>query len=144
MLRESIVRVRFLGEENSNLQNLVYNYQNLSKNGELFKKPTGLEKESFDILFQLLDPGQSSCKLKYYDNAKEIVQKTVSSNETPSRDTLQKQGPRPKMDAKNQLFMCLSSLKNGFTMPHVAWLFDTPKSTVSQYIITWIHFMHFS
>ena len=48
------------------------------------------------------------------------------------------------MDAKNQLFMCLSWLKNGFTMPHVAWLFDTPKSTVSQYIITWIHFMHFS
>ena len=62
---------------------------------------------------------------------KEIVQKTVSSRETPSRDTLQKRGPRPKMDAKNQLFMCLSWLKNGFTMSHVAWLFDTPKSTVS-------------
>ena len=38
--------------------------------------------------------------------------------------------------------MCLSWLKNGFTMSHVAWLFDTP--TVSRYIITWINFMYFS
>ena len=64
LLSESIVRVRLLEEENSNLQNLVYNYQNLSKNGQLFKKATGLEKESFDILFEFLDPGQNSCKLK--------------------------------------------------------------------------------
>ena len=137
LLRESIVRVRLLEEENSNLQNLVYNYQNLAKNGQLFKKTTELEKESFDKLFEFFDR-----KLKYYDNAKEIAQKTVSSNETPSIDTLQKRGPRPKVEAKNQLFMCLSWLKNGFTMSHVAWLFDTP--TVSRYIITWINFMYFS
>ena len=137
LLRESIVRVRLLEEENSNWQNLVYNYQNLAKNGQLFKKTTELEKESFDKLFEFFDR-----KLKYYDNAKEIAQKTVSSNETPSIDTLQKRGRRPKVEAKNQLFMCLSWLKNGFTMSHVAWLFDTP--TVSRYIITWINFMYFS
>ena len=144
LLNESIVRVRLLEEENSNLQNLVYSYQNLPKNGQLFKKTTVLEKESFDILFEFLDPGENSCKLNYYDNAKEIAQKTGRSSETPSRDTLQKRGPRSKMDAKNQLFMCLSWLKNGFAMSHVAWLFDTPKSTVPCYIITWINFMYFT
>ena len=87
LLSESIVRVRLLEEENSNLQNLVYSNQNLSKNGQLFKKATRLEKESFDTLFEFLDPGENSCKLKYYDNAKEIAQKIVSSSETPSRDT---------------------------------------------------------
>ena len=81
LLSESIVRARLLEEENSILQNLVYNYQNLSKNGQLFKKATGLEKESFEILFEFLDSGENSCKLKY-DNAKEIALKTVSSNET--------------------------------------------------------------
>ena len=141
---KSIVRVRLPDEENSNLQNFAYKYQNLSKNGQLLKKATGLEKESFDILFEYLDPGENNCKLKYYDNAKDIFKKTVSSSETPSRDTLQKKGPRPKMNAKNQLFMYLSWLKNGFTMSHVAWLFDTPRSTVSRYIITRINFMHFS
>ena len=48
------------------------------------------------------------------------------------------------MDSKNQLFMCLSWLKNGFTISHAAWAFDTPKSTVSRYIITWINIMYFS
>ena len=144
LLSELIVLVRLLEEENSNLQNLVYNYQNLSKNGQLFKKTTGLEKESFDILFEFLDPGENSCKLNYYDNAKEIAQKTVRSSETPSRDTLQKRRPISKMDAKNQLFMCLSWLKNGFAMSHVVWFVDTPKSTVPCYIITWINFMYFA
>ena len=41
LLSESIVWVRFLERENSNLQNLVNNYQNLLKNGQLFKKATG-------------------------------------------------------------------------------------------------------
>ena len=32
-------------------------------------KTTGLEKESFDILFEFLYPGENSCKLNYCDNA---------------------------------------------------------------------------
>ena len=55
LLSESIVWVCLFEEENSNLQYLVYHYQILWKNGQLFKKTTGLEKESFDILFELLD-----------------------------------------------------------------------------------------
>ena len=55
LLSESMVWVRLLEEENSNLQYLVYHYQNLWKNGQFFKKTTGLEKESFDILFEFLD-----------------------------------------------------------------------------------------
>ena len=48
------------------------------------------------------------------------------------------------MDVGNQLFMCLSWLKNGFTLSYISWLFNTPKSTVSRYLITWIKFMFFS
>ena len=113
-------------------------------NDQLFKKATELEKESFDVLFEFLDLGENSCKLKYYDNANKTAQKIAGISETPSRDTLQKQGPKPKMDAKNLLLMCLSWLKSGFSMSHVAWLFDTPKSIVSRYIITCKNFMHFS
>ena len=39
------------------------------------KQAKGLEKESFYILFEFSDPGERSCELKYYDNAKEIAQK---------------------------------------------------------------------
>ena len=72
-----------------------------------------------------------------------LLKKVVSSDETLSRDTLQKRGSRPKMGGKNQLFVCLTWLKNGFTMSYVAWLSDISKSIVSRYIITWINFMYF-
>ena len=39
--------------------------------------------------------------------------------------------------------MYLSWLKNGFTLSHVSFLFQTPKTTVSKYIITWTSFLYF-
>ena len=44
---------------------------------------TGLEKESFDMLFEFLYPGENSYKLNYCDNAIEIAQKTLRISETP-------------------------------------------------------------
>ena len=55
-----------------------------------------------------------------------------------------KSGPKPKISAKEQLFTYLSWLKNGFTLSHVSFLFQTPKATVSRYIITWTNFLYFS
>ena len=39
--------------------------------------------------------------------------------------------------------MYLSWLNNGFTPSHVSFLFQTPKATVSRYIITWTNFSYF-
>ena len=46
-------------------------------------KTTGLEKESFDILFEFLYSGENSYKLNYCDDAIEIAQKILRSSETP-------------------------------------------------------------
>lgn len=48
------------------------------------------------------------------------------------------------MNAKDQLFLCLAWLKNGFSKSHVTWLFKTPKSTLSRCIITWINLLYFT
>ena len=55
-----------------------------------------------------------------------------------------KSGPKPKISAKEQLFMYLSWLKNRFTLSHVSFLFQTPKATISRYIITWTNCLYFS
>ena len=145
MLNECENSRQVIEEEKTKLETHVYNYENISKNPTFFKKATGLEKESFDSLFEFLDPGDDGSKLKYYDYAKDVAEQNISvSQKKTSNNTLQKRGPKPKLNSKDQLFMCLSWLKNGFTMSHVTWLFDTPKSTVSRYIITWINFMYFS
>ena len=38
--------------------------------------------------------------------------------------------------------MCLTWLRLGFTLTHTAWLFSTPKSTVSRHIITWSNYLY--
>ena len=40
--------------------------------------------------------------------------------------------------------MYLSWLKNGFILSHVSFLFQSPKATVSRYILTWTNFLYFS
>ena len=39
--------------------------------------------------------------------------------------------------------MYLSQLKNGFTLSHLSFLFQTPKAFVSRYINTWTNFLYF-
>ena len=53
-------------------------------------------------------------------------------------------GTKPKISAKEQLFMYLSWLKNEFILSHLSFLFQTPKATVSRYIITWTNILYFS
>ena len=55
-----------------------------------------------------------------------------------------KSGLKPKISAKEQPFRYSSWLKNGFTLTHVSFLFETPKATISRYIITWTNFLYFS
>ena len=61
MLSESINHVQFLEDENRKLQNLACN-KNISENGPIFEKGTGLEKESFDIPSLLRQKGESQSR----------------------------------------------------------------------------------
>lgn len=38
----------------------------------------------------------------------------------------------------------MSWLRNGFSLRMLSWLFDSPKSTVSRYLITWTNLLYFS
>ena len=64
------VKINFLEAENNALKaendtrmknERLYNYENISKNNEHFKKASGLDHESFLNLFEFADPGEE-CK----------------------------------------------------------------------------------
>ena len=107
-------------------------YELLCDDTAHFRKATGLELDSFNELFTFLDPGINYNNIKFCEanfDGKDVVTNSINR-------FLTKRGPKPKMDARNQLFMFLSWLKNGFTLSHISWLFKTLKSTVSKYLIT--------
>ena len=88
-------------------------------------------------LCNYLNPGDNCSNIKFYGTSKRLSEEKYTNSEEV------KSGPKPKISAKEQLFMYLSWLKNGFTLSHVLFLFQTPKTTVSKYIITWTSFLYF-
>lgn len=122
----------------------IYSYEIVSMDKHHFKSATGLELEVFDCLFTFLNPGANCENIKYYDTKKSTADTPKTSGSIPEKDTPKKRGPHPSLNPINQLFLLLVWLKNGFSLSHTAWLFHTPKSTVSRYIITWVNFLYFS
>ena len=122
---------------------MMYSYTNLVNNPDTFKKATGLTVDEFHILFRFLNPGENCRNVKFYES-NIPADKAVDTADTTCGSSNPKRGPKPKLGPKEQLFMFLSWLKNGFTVSHISWLFERPKSTVSRYLITWSNFLYMS
>lgn len=140
-LKQQIVELKkqnaIYADEIKKIQTSTYCYENISNNNELFKSETGLTKDTFDELFTLLDVKENCDNIKFYDS-------NLKKSETLTSPTNRKQGPKVKLDVKDQLFLVISWLKGGFSLKHVSWLFGLTKSTTSRYIITWINLMYFT
>ena len=96
--------------------------------------------DEFKYLHEFLNPGMNCENIKFYE-PRDICEASTSMNNSSSGN---KRGPKPKMEAIDQLFLFLTWLKCGLTLHFTSWLFDTPKSTISRYIITWVNFLYFS
>ena len=115
-----------------------FSFKNLCENKEQFRSATGINPDCFMRLFNYLNPGDDCSNIKFYVTSKRLSEEKYTNSEEV------KSGPKPKIFAKEQLFMYLSWLKNVFTLSHVSFLFQTPKATISRYNITWTNFLYFS
>ena len=104
----------------------MYIYENITQDPTLFKSETGLNIESFEELFILLNPGENCVNIKFYE-AKLRTSENVEKLESTSGSD-KKQGPRVKLDPKGSTFYVHVLLKGGFSLKHTAWLFNIPKS----------------
>ena len=132
------------------LQNRTYCYNTIKKDEKLFKSQTGLELDTFEILLEFLDPGENCQNIKFYDpilkTENEVVDEMInfrSPTQEAKKMSCGKQGPKMKIDSRDQLLLFLSWLRGGLSLQHTAYLFQLPKSTVSRYLITWSNFMYF-
>jgi hypothetical protein len=133
-----------LQEENAYFNSRLFSYENCAKDPNVFKSATGLNKETFDILFEYLDPGENCENVKYYDTKVSKCEEKVPEDPLASpyyENPSSKPGPRPKLNAVDQLFLFMTWFRIGYTQAHAAWLFKIAKTTVSRYIITWTNYM---
>ena len=117
-------------KENKLLKLQRYSFENLCENKEQFRSATGLNPDCFMRLLNCLNPGHDCSNIKFYDTSKRLSEEKYTNSEEVKSD------PKPKISAKERLFMYLSWLQNAFTLSHVSFLFQTPKATVSRFAIT--------
>ena len=128
-----------LQEKVTSLKSRIFNFENIAAKPELFKKLTGFGLDKFNYLQEFLNPGKNCENIKFYEPGDSY--QPSSMDDTSSS---KKRGPKPKIKPTDQLFLFLIWLKCGLTLHFTSWLFDTPKSTVSRYIITWVNFLYYS
>ena len=112
MLRNSVENLK-IEFSNLKLEYMAYRssycYKVLCDDTVHFRKATGLELDSFNEIFTFLDPGINCNNIKFYEanfEYKEVGTDLINTS-------LTKRGLKPKVDARYQLFMCLSWLKMG-------------------------------
>ena len=77
---------------------------------EQFRSTIGINPDCFMRLFNYLNPGEDCGSIKLCGTCKRSSEKKYTNSEEF------KSGPKPKISAKERLFMYLSWLKNGFTL----------------------------
>ena len=123
--------------------NSINNLNNILSCPELFVKATGLEVKAFPDLFVFLNPGENCNNITFYETIKHAETDKNATARPTSAFPGKKRGPKPKSEPTDQLFMCLTWLKNGFTLSHVLVVPVAKIYNFSQ-LISCIKFLHFS
>ena len=95
-----------------------YRYRHIVEDETLLKSEIGLDKSAFEELYTLLNLGENCVNIKYFESKLRISE----SSETLTSASNNKQGPKVKVEPKDQLFLFLSWLKGGFSLRHTSWV----------------------
>ena len=66
-------------ERNIKLKSHIFNFDNLSESGSKFRPATGITVGYINNLLEFLNPGESSCNIKFYDTSSRQVQSLIQS-----------------------------------------------------------------
>ena len=81
-----------------------------------FCAATGLTVDAFNNLLDFFNLGTVICNITFCDTSSRLS-KSCDDIGSP------KSSPKPKLSPRDQLFMYMTWLKNGFARSHLAWLF---------------------
>ena len=97
------------------------------KNSKLFRNYTGIDRETFDVIFSA--HSDELKVLKYWQGPSRTI--------NIAKRRFFKPGPKRKMTPRNELFMALIKLKTGLNMAILGSLFSVSEAQASRTIVTW-------
>ena len=135
-LNELKTRVEDLTERCTNSEREVFCFSRFYNDSNSFQFYTGFpDVKLFDALYEFCNPGEHGENISYWHSA------TTSEGSTSS-DSSTKQGRPRILHPKEELFITLCRLRQGFPEEHLAHLYGVSQSTISRIIVTWVNFLY--
>ena len=89
----------------------------------------------FNALYDFCNPGEQGENISYWHSS--------SISEVSSSHGLSTKQGRPRiLQPKEELFLTLCRLRQGFPEEHLAHLYGISQATISRIIITWVNFLY--
>lgn len=135
-----------LSEVKQQLVNLTSRYNDLEKKSlslDRFRncKSMGFY-EIFDALYNLCDSGENGENIRYWHSSSTGQDRTVLSENDEYTETFPKPGRPRLLHPKEELFITLCRLRQGFAEEHLAHLYGISQATMSRIIITWVNLLY--
>lgn len=123
---------------NAALQARVFSVQRFLQSYKDMNFYTGFPDRSvFEAVFEYLEPGKEGENINYWHS---IEDSTVHTNQN-CEENIPKQGRPRLLDPKEEFFLTICRLRQGFKEEHLSHLYNISQTTVSRIIISWINFM---
>ena len=95
--------------------------------------------ELFDAVCDFCDPGEDGENIRYWHSSSTNQNTTVVCEPIES---VPKPGRRRLLHPKEELFITLCRLRQGFGEEHLAHLYGVSQAKISRVIITWVNFLY--
>ena len=114
----------------------VFSFSRFASDDNSIKFYTGFPNvQVFNALYDFCNPGEQGENISYWHSS--------STSEVSSSHGLSTKQGRPRiLQPKEELFLTLCRLRQGFPEEHLAHLYGISQSTISRIIITWVNFLY--
>ena len=144
-----LIEVKEMKQQLVNLRTRCDNFENKSfslnrfKNGKVMGFYTGFtDGEIFDALYNFCDSGEDGENIRYWHSSSTDQDMTVLSENDKSLESFPKPGRPRLLHPKEELFITLCRLRQGFPEEHLAHLYGVSQTTTSRIIITWVNLLY--
>lgn len=130
--------VEELTRRNCALQAKVFNVDRFHSDKDVTFYTGFPNRSIFENVFEFLDPGSNGENIIYWHSQSDD---SDTVNDSYDEDTPKKGRPR-LLTPKEEFFLTLCRLKQGFKEDHLGHLYGISQTTVSRIIISWLNFMY--
>ena len=128
-----------ISEKCANLEKRIFTVDNFTSDEDITFYTGFPSYDVFMATYNYLNPGQNGENIRFWCSVSNDVDPEYYERE-PELGV----GPgRPRtLNAKEEFFLVMCRLRQGFPERHLGHLFDISQSTVSRIVISWVNFMY--